>query len=397
MTYSPPTPLKRFDQPVPSAYIHIPFCSRVCPYCDFAVVAGADDLIDRYVSAVVSEIRRAGPWRTLGAVYIGGGTPSHIPPDRLGEILAALQDVVGIESAAEVSMEANPEDWEPAVSNGFRAAGANRVSFGAQSLNNSELVFLGRRHGPREVTTAVRAARNSGFERVSVDLIFGSPIGSPDGGGLDHWETSLRGALDLGIDHLSCYALTVEQGTPFSRAVKRGAPAPDGDIQADMWELAESLAPEFGLDRYEVSNWSEPGSECLYNLAVWAQGEYLAYGNGARRFVDGERSRNYRRLDAYLDAIEGVRSPVAGKEQIDGWDAELERIFLGMRRATGVAHGPGVDALLTSAEGARLVAAGVVDLVEGRLLVTRPLLTDMVERVVLDMDPPSGTVHSRVT
>jgi oxygen-independent coproporphyrinogen-3 oxidase len=149
-----------------------------------------------------------------------------------------------------------------------------------------------------------------------------------------------------------------------------------------------------GLSRYEVSNWSRPGHECRYNLTVWAQGEYEAYGNGAHRFIDGARSHNIRRLDAYIDRVEQGERPVSGSEAVRGWDAEIDRLFVGLRRTAGVAPGPGVDVLLRTGGGHRLRDAGVVDVLEGRLVVTRPLLTDEVHREVLGLRPPQGWVEA---
>jgi oxygen-independent coproporphyrinogen III oxidase len=372
-----------------AAYVHIPFCSAVCPYCDFAVVAGADDRIDRYINAVVVEIELSDPWRLLDAVYFGGGTPSHVRPDLLGRIVEALQSRHGIATDAELSLEANPEDFSEQRADELLAAGFNRVSFGAQSFDDLVLARLGRRHHAPDIDRSVENARRAGFINISLDLIFGTPEETAES-----WEGSLHGAVDLRPDHVSCYALTVEPGTPLHREVKAGAEAPDPDIQADRYELAERLLSEAELDRYEVSNWSRPGRECRYNLVVWAQGEYEAYGNGAHRFLDGVRSHNVRRLDAYLDRVESGIRPIAGAEPIEGWDVEIDRLFVGLRRSAGVSPGPGVDSLLQTSGGQMLLREGIIDVAEGRLMVRRPLLTDEVHRQVLDLDPPQGWVES---
>ena len=372
-----------------AAYVHIPFCSAVCPYCDFAVVAGADDRIDRYIDAVVAEIELSDPWRLLDAVYFGGGTPSHVRPDLLGRIVEALQSRHGIATDAELSLEANPEDFSEQRASELLAAGFNRVSFGAQSFDDLVLARLGRRHRAPDIDRSVENARLAGFVNISLDLIFGTPEETPES-----WEGSLRGAVDLRPDHVSCYALTVEPGTPLHREVKAGAEAPDPDTQADRYELAERLLSEAQLDRYEVSNWSRPGRECRYNLVVWAQGEYEAYGNGAHRFLDGVRSHNVRRLDAYLDRVESGIRPIAGADAIEGWDVEIDRLFVGLRRSAGVSPGPGVDSLLQTTGGQMLLREGIIDVAEGRLMVRQPLLTDEVHRQVLDLDPPQGWVES---
>ena len=188
---------------------------------------------------------------------------------------------------------------------------------------------------------------------------------------------------------MSTYALTVEPATALGRAVRHGAPAPDGDDQADKWELATAMLNEAGFVRYEVSNHARPGSHCRYNLGVWAQGEYLAFGLGAHRYRDGVRSHNVRRLDTYMDRMERGIGPVQTADPMRGWAAEQERLMLGLRRAAGVRPGRGGVALVQSPHGRRLMEAGVLDLSPDRqrLVVSRPLLTDEVTRAVLDLEP----------
>ncbi len=373
---------------VNAAYVHVPFCSAVCPYCDFAVVAGADHLVERYADAVIAEIEMASGLGPLDSVYFGGGTPSHVPPNVLGRMLGALVERHTLVEGAEVTLEANPEDFDLSRARQLVDLGFNRVSFGAQSFDGSVLSALGRRHGPEDIESSVDAARNALFHSVSVDLIFGTPEETAAS-----WRETLDRAVAAGPDHVSCYALTVEPGTPLNRAVLAGAPAPDPDDQADRYEAAESRLGEAGYLRYEVSNWGRPGHECRYNLTVWAQGRYEAYGNGAHRFTNGERSHNIRRLEAYLSGIEAGRRPIAGADPIRGWEAEVDRMFVGLRRTAGVSTGPGVKALLGSPDGARLIEAGIIDLAGDRLVVTRPLLTDEVHRAVLGLEAPAGWVQ----
>lgn len=366
-----------------TAYVHIPFCARICPYCDFAVVEGRDDLADRYLAALESEIAGAKGWRPLDAVFVGGGTPSRFGAGRLGGVIEALEERFGLAAGAEVTLEANPEDWTPELAAALVQAGYNRVSFGAQSFDSVLLASLGRRHSPGRIEEAVATARAEGFTSVSLDLIFGTP-----GETLPGWRRTVDRAVELGPDHVSCYALTVERGTPLGRSVAAGAPAPDPDHQADEYELADRLLTGAGFERYEVSNWARPGHACLYNLAVWAQGEYEAFGNGAHGYRHGERFRNVRRLDAYLARIEAHDSPRAGSEPLTGWDREIDRLFVGLRRVAGVAPGPGTEALLEAEAGRRLRTLGLIGVAGGRLRVVNPLLTDEVERVVLDLEPP---------
>ncbi len=374
-----------------AAYVHIPFCSAICPYCDFAVVAGADRLAGRYIEAVIAEIEASDRWRPLDSVYFGGGTPSHLDPALLGKVLDALRRHHGISETAEVSLEANPEDFGRSQADRLLAAGFNRVSFGAQSFDDDVLARLGRRHTGADIEASIANARGAGFDNVSIDLIFGAPVESNRS-----WAESLRRGLGTGPDHVSCYALTVEPGTPLHRQVRVGAEAaPDPDTQADRYELADRVLGEAGLGRYEVSNWSRPGHECRYNLTVWAQGQYEAYGNGAHRFRDGVRGHNVRRLDAYIERMESGSRPVAGSEDVGGWDGEIDRLFVGLRRSAGVAPGPGVEALLGTAGGNLLLRERIIEVTDGRLVVSRPLLTDEVHRQVLDLEPPDGWVETQ--
>jgi oxygen-independent coproporphyrinogen-3 oxidase len=368
------------------AYVHLPFCARVCPYCDFAVVAGRDDVMDRYLDAVEAEITADTPIGRLDAVFIGGGTPSRVPPDRVGRLLAALAATHGLAPGAEVTLEANPEDWDLDTAEAFLAAGVNRVSFGAQSTDPRVLAALGRRHGPREIGSALGRARSAGVRSVSVDLIFGHPVETDAS-----WRRTLDEVVELGPDHVSTYALTVERGTELSRAVAAGAPAPDADTQAARWEVAADVLSDAGFVRYEVSNHARPGHACRYNLGVWGGGAYAAYGLGAHGHRNGLRRHNVRSLDAYLRRVEAGDDPAAGTETVTGWDAEVERVFLGLRRTAGVVAGPAGMAFLAGPAGRGLAEAGIVGLDGDRLVVHRPLLTDAVAREVLGTPEPDRT------
>jgi len=366
-----------------AAYVHIPFCSAVCPYCDFAVVAGEDHLEDRYIAAVCAEITSSEEWKPLDAVYFGGGTPTHVAPGLLGKVLDTLSAKHGIRTDAEISVEANPEDFTITRAKELMKLGFNRASFGAQSFDSAVLSSLGRRHEAPQIEESVAHAREAGFKNLSIDLIYGIP-GESD----DSWKETLRRATGAGPDHVSCYALTVERGTPLSRSVRDGAQAPDPDVQADRYRVADEWLVGLGYHRYEVSNWARSGQECRYNLTCWAQGEYEAYGNGAHGFRKGRRFRNHRRVDAYIERIETGRSPRAGEDRVDGWEAELDRLFVGLRRRVGAATGPGTEALLRSDEGRALLDAGVITEENDRLVVTKPLLTDEVHRSVLSQVGP---------
>jgi len=364
-----------------AVYVHIPFCRRICPYCDFAVTSDTS-LADRYVDAVCAEIDRAERFdRPPAAVAVGGGTPTSLPSRDLARILGALRDRFGWEKGCEVSIEANPEDIEPAVLDGLAEAGVDRISLGVQSFDDAVLDDLGRVHDAVQARDAVTAARHA-FRSVNIDLIFGSPAETDES-----WAASVATALDLGVDHVSTYALTVERGTPLSRAIAAGAPAPDPDVQADRWAAAADALAAEGLVRYETSNHARAGHPVVYNLITWGQGEYEAFGNGAHRHRVGTRSWNVRRVGRYVERIEAGIEATSGSEPIEGWAAEVERVMLGLRRAAGVSAGQAGACLIESERGKALLDAGVVALQGDRLVMTRPMLTDEVARTLLALEP----------
>lgn len=367
-----------------AAYVHIPFCHRRCPYCDFAVVdlEAESASFDRYVAAIAAQIAMAPGWLPLHAVNLGGGTPSLLSPEHVRRILGALEAKFGLAPQAEISIEANPEDWTGQYATALRRVGVNRVSLGVQSFDPVVLAALGRLHDPATAFAAVRNAQQAGFDVVNLDLIFGTP-----GESIGSWENTVATALDLGPNHLSAYALTVELGTALSRAVRDGAPAPDEDDLADKYEHLVATAGRC-LNHYEVSNWAGPGRECRYNLTTWAQGEYLGFGLGAHGHHNGVRTRNLRRLEVYLETVERGAVPELGREVLGDWEREKERVYLGLRRRAGVLAGAAGSALLASAAGQRLVAVGVVELKGDRLVVAQPLLADAAAREVLALRPP---------
>jgi len=363
-----------------AAYVHVPFCRQVCPYCDFAVVAGTD-LADRYVAAVCAEIQRAEPFgRPLAAIAFGGGTPTALGPRMLERMLGTLESRFGVTSDVEISIEANPEDVTSSTVRELSEIGFRRISLGVQSFDDDVLTSLGRVHTADQAREAVGVARDA-FASVSVDLIFGTP-----GEHLRSWESSVTTALETGIDHLSTYSLTVERGTGLSRAVLAGAPAPDPDLQAEQWLRAADLAVAAGLVRYETSNYARTGYAVVYNLITWAQGEYAAFGNGAHDHRGGVRSWNVRRVDRYIERIEQGNSAKSDSEQLGPGEREVERVMLGLRRAAGVSTGVAGRRLLASESGVALGDAGILEVVGDRLRIARPLLGDEVSRALLALD-----------
>lgn len=373
-----------------SAYLHIPFCRRRCPYCDFAVVTPEETpagfSVERYVDAVVAEIAMEPPWHELDAVNFGGGTPTTLEPRFVGRLLEALDDRFGVAGDAEISVEANPEDVTTSLPRDLAGLGVNRLSLGVQSLDDAVLEALGRLHRASDVAAAVDRTRTAGIDSISVDLIFGTP-----GETLASWTATVAAALEMEPHHLSAYALTVERGTELSRRIGAGAAAPDPDDQADKYEALLAAVAGSSLIHYEISNFALPGHPCRYNLATWAQGEYVAFGLGAHGHRQGVRRRNLRRLDAYVDRVAGGERPEAGRDELDPWQREQERLMLGLRRRAGVVAGVAGAALLASPAGRRLEDAGVIAARAGRLLVTRPLLSDAVNRAILGLpDAASG-------
>jgi oxygen-independent coproporphyrinogen-3 oxidase len=365
-----------------SAYIHIPFCARRCPYCDFAIVEESASDVDhkRYVDAVVAEIGMEAGIGRLDAVNFGGGTPSRVEATLLDGILRRLEDLHGFADDVEISIEVNPEDWSDRYAAALIAAGFNRVSIGAQSMDDTILGVLGRLHRAGDVDSVVRSAREAGFRSVSVDLILGHPNESESS-----WDASVAAVLALPIDHVSTYSLTVEPGTEMAKLVRDGLPEPDDDMQAARYErfIAASLAA--GFARYEVSNHARPGHVCSYNLSTWSHGEYVAFGMGAHDHRWGLRSRNHRRMDRYLEAVDvGIR-PRLGSETLDLHAQERDRLMLGLRLAAGTPRTNTADRFAHSEAAQRLVAAGILSITENRLVVADPMLSDAVAREALSV------------
>ena len=296
-------------------YVHIPFCTAKCTYCDFNSYAGQDSLMAAYTDAVV---REAGLWahhlagRKAETVFFGGGTPSLLPIDLMERIVAALRDRFDLDAAAEISLEANPGSVDLAHLEGLRAAGFNRISFGVQSFHDEELRQLERIHDAHEVEDAVGWAGAAGFENINLDLIYGLA-----GQSLAAWKTNLETGLALTPAHLSLYALTLEEGTPLTRDVGRGRSAgPDLDLQADMFEWSRERLAAAGFRYYEVSNWARPGRECRHNLVYWRNGDWLGLGAGAHSHLAGERFAAAASPSRYIGLIENAQDEPAAHENL---------------------------------------------------------------------------------
>jgi len=315
-------------------YIHIPFCRRRCDYCAFATCTDRDGLMDGYAAACRHEVASAN-LPPASSVFFGGGTPSRLPPNLLASILSVIARL----PEAEVTVECNPETVTPELLDCYRAAGVNRLSFGAQSLAPHVLAALGREHAPDAVARAVTFARAAGFDSINLDLIFGAA-----GESLADWSSTLDGALALEPEHVSAYALTVEPGTPLALDPPRW---PDDDDQADKYLLADARLSAAGFGWYEISNWARPGRECRHNQLYWAQGDYRGIGCAAHSHAAGRRWWNVRTPERYLDLVGSGRSPLGGEEVLDRATRCLEGLQLALRTRAGVPRValPGAPAL----------------------------------------------------
>lgn len=375
-----------------SAYVHVPFCTVRCGYCDFNTYT-ADELRgerrENYADRVISEIgfaaermREAGvPARPLSTVFFGGGTPTLLPPSDLARMLSALNEQWSLAPGAEVTVEANPDTVDAVSIAALASAGVTRLSVGMQSAVPSVLATLDRSHTPERVAEAVAGARAAGLQ-VSVDLIYGAP-----GETLEQWAESVDAAVALQPDHVSAYALIVEAGTKLARQIARGEiEAPDDDLMAEKYELAEARFAAAGLHWYELSNWStSAATSSRHNLAYWTSQDWWGFGPGAHSHLGGLRWWNVKHPAAYAERISAGQSPAAGLEHVSAVAAELERVLLTSRLATGVAlAGMGKPEAV-----AELIADGLIDGTaalrgQGILTVRGRLLADVVARRLTD-------------
>jgi oxygen-independent coproporphyrinogen-3 oxidase len=319
-----------------AVYIHIPFCTVKCGYCDFNAYAGMDGLKPAYRDAIIAEIGKWKPYltdRVIGSIAFGGGTPGEMPAADIAKIVGAVQAAAPVAEDAEISLEANPGTTTPAHFAGLRAAGVTRLSLGAQSFHAGELRFLDRIHSPEAIEAAFRMARTAGFESVSLDLIYGIP-----GQSLARWQESIDRALALRPGHLSLYALTVEPGTPLASAAGRGEVVPaDPDLVADMYEAASDWLATAGFEQYEISNWALPGHRSRHNQVYWTDGDYLGIGAGAHGYIGGERYENIAHPRRYIDAVADStgRLPIAERYRPEGAMARSDWLTARLRSLDG--------------------------------------------------------------
>jgi len=322
-------------------YVHVPFCQTRCGYCDFntytAAELGGGASRESYAGQAAAEIRFArkvlGPGvPQVATVFLGGGTPTLLPPAQLGGLLTAIDGEFGLAPGCEVTVEANPETVDERSLAQLRAAGVTRISLGMQSAVPHVLSVLDRVHQPGRPAQCARWARAAGFEHVSLDLIYGTP-GESDA----DWRTSLEAALAAGPDHISAYALIVEEGTRLAARIRRGEiPAPDDDAMADRYLAADDLLSSAGLRWYEISNWAAgPGAQCRHNLLYWTSANWWGVGPGAHSHVGATRWWNVRHPSAYAARVSAGDSPAQAREVLTKREQRLERILLLTRLAEG--------------------------------------------------------------
>lgn len=310
-------------------YVHIPFCIVRCAYCDFNAYADAGHLKNVYVAALRKEISARADGGKVATVFFGGGTPTELDPGQLRDLLVLIRDSFELEPDSEITTEANPESVDSRVFEQILEAGFNRVSIGVQSTAPHVLKSLGRVHSAEKAMEALRDARAAGFAHVNADLIFGTP-----GESTEDWRQSLDDVISTEVDHVSAYALTIEQGTPLATWIDRGeARAPDEDDQADKYEIARTTLGEAGFERYEVSNWSRRGARCQHNMIYWSGGDYFGFGAGAHSHFAGRRSWNVRSLQAYIDLVPHAEDSF---ESLDQQTRTEEAAVLGLRLAEGL-------------------------------------------------------------
>ena len=345
---------------MPHLYLHVPFCVRRCSYCDFSIAVRKRIPAREYVEAVLGEVALLGltdPGREPGdteghgldpgpepgdtkehgldTLYLGGGTPSLLPPDALATLVTSLLDAFGatpLRDAVEVTAEANPEDVTPAHATAWRRAGVNRVSLGAQSFDDNVLTWMHRSHDGARIGAAVHALRGAGIENVSLDLIFALPAELQR-----NWERDLELALSLDPDHLSLYGLTVEERTPLARWISRGAVVPpDDDRYAEEYLLAHVRLAASGYRFYEVSNACRDERRSRHNSAYWSGRPYLGLGPAAHSYDGRARRWNVAAWPAYARAVAAGRSPVESREVLTPEQRELERVYLALRTDAGL-------------------------------------------------------------
>ena len=364
-----------------AAYIHVPFCAHRCGYCDFTLVARRDDLVNAYLEALEIELSTLGQPREIDTLFLGGGTPTHLPFEGLQQLLNLLRRWFRLSPDGEFSCEANPAGFTPEKIalmcggqpvDGTISSGVNRVSLGIQSFDAAILHTLERDHDAAQIATVVEALK-AHCGNIGVDLIFGVP-----GQSVSLWRETLRRAIDLGVQHISTYGLTYEKGTAFWTRRAKGTLDPVADeLEREMYSLVMDELAAAGFEQYELSNFARPGFRCRHNQVYWNGDSYFGFGPGAARYINGRRETNHRSVTTWIQRVRSGESPIAMSEELPPEDRARELLILGLRRAAGVDREQfqartGFE--LDSLAGDRLAPyfrQGFVEEVEGRVQLTR--------------------------
>lgn len=313
------------QEPV-SLYLHIPFCTTKCTYCAFNTYINLEPLIEPFVDALCAEIRMVAgaadaPTRQLATVFFGGGTPTLLTPAQFARIMETIRTVFVLNTDAEITTEANPNDLDYDYLRALREMGINRISIGMQSANPTELRLFARRHDHEKVIEVMPQARAAGFDNINLDLIYGTPYQT-----LESWRVTLEETVKLGPEHISLYGLGLEDGTPLKEWVENGrVPTPDDDLAADMYDLATRYLAQHGYIQYEISNWALPDRECQHNLQYWRNLPYLGVGPGAHGYAGGVR---YATLLAPIKYIEAMRDGVGQSFSYPCTPATLDEVIV---------------------------------------------------------------------
>jgi oxygen-independent coproporphyrinogen-3 oxidase len=358
-------------------YIHIPFCVRKCPYCGFISTHYDTIIADGYLSALLFEIGTHSHFlreNTFGSIYIGGGTPTTLSHDQFSRLFNIIKEHIRLTADAEITVEANPHTATKNSLRLLKGLGVTRLSIGVQSFSDEVLALLGRVHSACQAVAAVHAAREVGFGSIGIDLIFGVP-----GQTEEHWSKTLETTISLNPEHISAYSLSLDEGSQWHLAEKNGmGEPPDDDTSANMYTAAMELLRARGYHQYEISNFCLPGYECRHNINYWDRGEYLGLGPGAWSFIGNRRWANIADVDQYVSRLRsGITVQDRDRDEyVNREQAALEKLFLGLRRTSGVdlaaygsQFGGGALDTLVSRIG-ELERAGLITIQKGTLVLT---------------------------
>lgn len=346
--------------PVASLYVHVPFCAHKCEYCDFYSLPGQSrSLMAAYTRSACREVewwsrylQRTGS--RISTVFLGGGTPTLLPIDLMRDLLTCIRTQLPFEEDYEWTVEANPATIDPAYCAMMLQAGVNRLSIGAQSLVDAELKTLGRIHSANQVTESVKTAQSAGFRRLSIDLMYATPRQTPES-----WQYTLEGAIALGIDHLSCYCLTLEEDTPMYRQTRAALlPEVGEETQLEYMRRTRSVLPAHGYQGYEISNYARAGEECRHNLVYWDCGNYIGIGPGAATHLNGLRWRHAPDVSAYVASMDADEdAPLVDVEQLTQEQRGTELIMMSLRTNPGLRWGRFAE--VTGRDGEKMLAAAI--------------------------------------